>query len=71
MTKAQYAEYLQSTAWKEKRRLIMQRCRGYCEGCGSAPATQVHHLTYKHVGNELLFELVAVCDPCHDRIHTS
>lgn len=69
MTKAQYAEYLTSTAWMERRRLVMQRCRGYCEGCGSAQATEVHHLTYRHVGNELLFELVGLCAGCHSRIH--
>ena len=39
-----------------------------CEGCGVRRAAQVHHLTYEHVGDELLFELVAVCGQCHDRI---
>jgi hypothetical protein len=29
----------------------------------------VHHLTYAHVFNEFLFELMAVCDECHDRLH--
>jgi 5-methylcytosine-specific restriction endonuclease McrA len=32
-------------------------------------ATQVHHTTYKHVGNEFLWELRAICDECHDRFH--
>ena len=32
-------------------------------------ATQVHHLTYQHVFAEFAFELVAVCDECHARLH--
>ena len=35
------------------------------------PATQVHHLTYAHLGDELLFELISVCDDCRKRIHHS
>jgi hypothetical protein len=31
-------------------------------------ASQVHHLTYKHLRNEPLFELISVCVPCHDAI---
>lgn len=69
MTKSQYSEYLASTEWLEKRRKVLLKCRGYCEGCGAAPATEVHHLTYAHIGHELLWELVAVCDDCHDRCH--
>ena len=65
-----YAEYLQSEAWATKRSKIMTRARGVCEGCGERQATQVHHLTYARVFNEMLFDLVAVCDDCHDRCHT-
>ena len=64
-----YKEYLKSTEWKKRRALVMRRCNGVCEGCGLEMATQVHHFTYEHVGNEFLFELVAVCDACHERIH--
>jgi 5-methylcytosine-specific restriction endonuclease McrA len=65
----QYDEYLQSDSWYERRRLVMRRAGGMCEACGSARATQVHHRTYKHVFDELLWELAAVCDACHDRVH--
>ncbi|OJF99976.1 HNH endonuclease [Pararhizobium antarcticum] len=64
-----YDDYLKSEAWKAKRRLIFARSGGKCEGCGIASATQVHHLTYAHAKQEFLFELVAVCDACHDRLH--
>lgn len=64
-----YNAYLESDAWKAKRILVFKRAGGICEGCGEAPATQVHHQTYAHVGNEFLFELVALCDECHNRLH--
>jgi len=64
-----YELYLQSDAWREKRRLVFERANFLCEGCRQRPAVEVHHLTYAHVGNELLFELVAVCQPCHDQLH--
>lgn len=66
---AEHSEYLRSPQWAEKRRLVLLRCRGVCEGCGSAPATEVHHLTYEHWKSELLFELVGLCKPCHERAH--
>jgi hypothetical protein len=64
-----YNEYLDSYVWRAKRALVVQRSKGVCEGCGEAPATMVHHLTYAHVFNELLFELVALCERCHARCH--
>jgi len=66
---AWYDAYLASAEWKARRALVLKRAGGVCEGCGKAPATIAHHTTYEHVGNELLFELRAVCRDCHDRIH--
>jgi 5-methylcytosine-specific restriction endonuclease McrA len=65
----EYAEYLRSQKWSDKRQLVLRRAGGICEGCLASKATQVHHLTYDHVFDELLFELVAICDDCHDRAH--
>jgi hypothetical protein len=65
----QYDQYMDSPAWKARRRAVMERSRGLCEGCGSRPATQVHHMTYANVCNEFLWELKAVCDHCHARCH--
>lgn len=64
-----YHGYLNSQAWFERRKLVMERAGGLCEGCRQRPATQVHHLTYEHVGCEMLWELVAVCRNCHERVH--
>lgn len=66
---AWYNRYLQTPEWRERRRRVMARANGICEGCGEREATQVHHLTYTRVGHEMLFDLVAVCDACHRTIH--
>lgn len=67
----EYSRYLAGPVWAEKRRLVLARANSICEGCGKAPANEVHHLSYKHVGSEFLFELVAVCQQCHNRLHDS
>ena len=64
-----YSEYLRSPEWKAKRARVLQRAAGQCEGCLSAKATQVHHLSYIHIYDEFLWELVAICDDCHRRAH--
>jgi 5-methylcytosine-specific restriction endonuclease McrA len=64
-----YTEYLKTSEWQTRRKLVMERANGLCEGCRSRPAVQVHHLTYEHVCEEFLWELVAICEPCHKRAH--
>ena|SRR5688572_22423761 len=64
-----YDQYLNSPRWRAIRRAVMERAQGLCEGCRRRPATEVHHLTYAHVGDEFLWELKAVCDHCHARCH--
>jgi 5-methylcytosine-specific restriction endonuclease McrA len=67
--RASYEAYLLSPEWDDKRALVLKRAKGICEGCGEVPATEVHHLSYTHVGNEFLWQLVAVCRGCHARVH--
>lgn len=66
-----YNEYLSSPAWKQRREAVLERdgnrCRALLRGCRGR-ATQAHHLTYDHVFNEPLFDLVAVCSVCHEFI---
>lgn len=64
-----YDQYLASEEWAEKRRAVLQRDAGVCQGCQQRKASQVHHISYAHVGDELLFELVALCHDCHRRSH--
>lgn len=63
-----YNAYLQSSKWQGKRAEVFKRARGLCEACGRRRATEVHHTTYAHVGDEPLFDLHAICEECHVRI---
>lgn len=69
--RATYHAYLESQAWRNKRgqrlRVDDWLCQAKLDGCTRA-ATDVHHLTYTHVGNEPLFDLVSVCRACHEQI---
>lgn len=64
-----YAAYLTTPRWRAKRKAVMDRSGGRCEGCGKHRATEVHHLTYANAGDELLFQLVALCEFCHQKAH--
>lgn len=61
-------EYLNSMEWKEKRDEVLSRDGYLCQACLKKRATQVHHTSYKHWKNEPLYELVSVCDECHEAI---
>jgi 5-methylcytosine-specific restriction endonuclease McrA len=65
-----YNSYLESPDWQSRRRKVLERAGGLCEGCRECRATQVHHLTYAHAGNELLYELAALCEGCHEIAHS-
>jgi 5-methylcytosine-specific restriction endonuclease McrA len=64
-----YRRYLQSEAWKTKRKAVLQAAGFRCRWCG-APATEVHHETYKRIYNERLSDLTALCGTCHKAAHT-
>lgn len=64
-----YAAYRQTQEWEALRQRVFARANGICEGCGLRRATEVHHLSYEHLGSEFLWELRAVCRPCHARWH--
>jgi 5-methylcytosine-specific restriction endonuclease McrA len=61
--------YPMSEKWRVLRQRVFHRSRGLCDGCGVNQATQVHHRSYDHLGDEFLWELAAVCLDCHRRAH--
>lgn len=76
MTNSEYREYLQSDKWKAiaQRRLEIDDFKCVC--CGSRGTTgsplEIHHLSYKHLGNEqdrIYQDLCTVCHICHRQIH--
>lgn len=64
-----YNHHIASPKWRELRSMVLRRANNTCEGCGINRAWHVHHDSYEHMGNEFLFELIALCGPCHSRIH--
>ena len=59
-----YRRYLQSDAWKAKRKSVLQAAGFRCRRCGKR-ATEVHHETYKRMS-----DLTALCSKCHEAAHT-
>ena len=65
----EYAEYLKSDEWKERRKMLMEEADWTCMKCGEK-ATQLHHVSYENIGEEeLIDDVIAVCKDCHDEIH--
>jgi hypothetical protein len=73
-----YERYRQSSDWLERRRLVLQRAGGICEGCRCRRASEIHHLEYPQgclpgspqwLAGEKLFQLVALCQECHADLH--
>jgi len=67
-----YHAYLATPEWRGRADAVLarddRRCQACYPGC-TGRATQVHHRTYDNIYNEPLFDLVAVCKPCHERLH--
>jgi len=61
---ARYDRYMNSPEWQVKRRRVIARDHGQCQIC-DVIGNHVHHLTYVHLENEYLFELVLLCRGCH------
>jgi len=64
-----YHEYLATKEWKNKRDLVIERESGICQGCRAEPIEHVHHSTYTHQYDELIFQLVGLCENCHRKAH--
>jgi 5-methylcytosine-specific restriction endonuclease McrA len=64
-----YNAHLDSHKWQELRGKVFERQGGICAGCEAAAVEHVHHLTYAHMGDEFLFELLGLCIDCHLKLH--
>jgi 5-methylcytosine-specific restriction endonuclease McrA len=72
--KVNYKAYMQSDAWEKKRTKRLIKDKYTCQDCGQVGHKQgnwleVHHLTYKNLGNEKLNELLTLCVACHKAVH--
>lgn len=61
----------------DARELVFERCLGWCEMCGRAPAVDAHHRQPRGMGGvhgaaakvaNSVPNLLGACRPCHDRV---
>ncbi len=66
-----YREYIDSPEWQEvRKRFWNSKLPKECYICGRSDRSRdLHHKTYKNLGNECLRDLVPVCRECHYSIH--
>lgn len=65
-----YKDYINSDEWKNKSKLFLRK-NPTCQICLKYRSEDVHHLTYKNLGNEQKGDLMALCTRCHRNIHNS
>jgi 5-methylcytosine-specific restriction endonuclease McrA len=66
----EYERYIrESPEWQAIRVKVTKRDGYLCQACLETGATEVHHKNYLHLFDEILFDLIAVCRPCHQKIH--
>lgn len=62
----EYLAYLQSPEWREKVEQTVGSQDGKCARCGRSDVDlDGHHLSYKSLGDERWYDLIAVCRECH------
>jgi len=67
---ARYEAHMKSPAWRMRAEKVKRREGGYCQGCGTRDEYgHCHHKDYKRMGDEMLFDLVWLCRPCHQKLH--
>jgi len=71
VSRSEYHEYIVSDAWKATRkRYWSSKMSKKCYVCGEKSGSlELHHRTYKNLGNERLMDLVPVHRECHELIH--
>jgi len=64
------AKYMEQPEWKQQRRQALARAGYRCQACSRHNTTlDVHHNNYENYGNERPQDLIALCRPCHQRLH--
>ena len=73
--KKEYASYLQSSHWQQRRRIAIEHSGPTCERCGFprwlsqiaySQDLHVHHLSYENLGAEPEEDLSVLCVRCHE-----
>jgi NAD-dependent SIR2 family protein deacetylase len=66
-----YEEFLTTPYWWVVRNYVVATRGHSCEKCGACASLNVHHISYKHRGEEYahLSDLQVLCEACHERVH--
>ena len=63
---------LNSEAYIQLCRQVLDRDSWRCQHCGSATQLQVHHMRFRSaLGDDNIENLITLCFPCHEKIHRS
>jgi 5-methylcytosine-specific restriction endonuclease McrA len=66
-----YSIYLESEHWKNLRKRMLRRANYRCQVCNTGKILNVHHRTYKNIGEEDYEDLIVLCETCHTLYHNS
>ena len=73
LSRMPFSKYQQTREWKVKRSRVLSLARHRCQLCNrvGSPGSplEVHHNNYDRYGDELLSDLVALCEECHGHYH--
>lgn len=64
-----YAQYLKTDHWQSVRKNALRHARYRCQLCNKQAPLYVHHRTYERRGEELLSDVIALCQLCHEKHH--
>lgn len=64
-----YPKYIKSPEWLARRIEFYSKFGRNCAACGTRNNTQIHHMSYKHLGKELDSELMVLCMSHHQDYH--
>lgn len=64
----EYAAYRETDRWKNLRRAVMLRAKRKCEICRRRDGTDLAHLTYDRMFNELMTDVLWLCRACHRQL---
>ncbi len=67
--KADYRQYLETATWKARRAVALKAAKHRCEVCNSPDRLEVHHRTYRRLGEERDADLIVLCHGCHELFH--
>lgn len=67
--KLKYKSYIHSKEWLNRKTILYEKFGRECMACDSNKNLNVHHSSYRNLGNEADDELVVLCKSCHEEYH--